>query len=112
MRKKMSWVDLLAYLRTWSALHTLKEHHPEDLLHPEGPLEERFWNSLRRGAVQGSIGGRAEQGGPNRSEVGCDRGAQCVYQNDATDQTVADPESEVEVEWGVALILTRKVSEE
>lgn len=109
MRKKMTWIDLLEYLRTWSALHTLKEHHPEDSLHPEGPLEVRFWNSLRRGAVQGSIGSRAEVGGANGGEVG-DRGAQFVHQHDAIDKTVADPESEVDLEWGVTLILTRKVS--
>ena len=77
-------------------------------MHPEDPLEVRFWNSLRRGTVQGSIGGRAEKGGARGGEVGCDRGAQFVHQNDAIDQTVADPESEVGVEWGV---LTRKVSE-
>jgi len=52
-------------------------------------------------------------GDTNGSEVGCDScDAQFVHQNDATDQTVADPRSEVEVEWGVVLILTRKVSKE
>lgn len=30
MRKEMTWRDLLAYFRTWSALHTFHEHFPED----------------------------------------------------------------------------------
>ena len=42
MRKKMTWIDLLEYLRTWSALHTHREHHPEDVLHPDGPVKIRF----------------------------------------------------------------------
>ena len=50
MRKTMSWDDLLEYLRTWSALHTFKEQHPEDAAHPDGPLEVRFWKALRDGS--------------------------------------------------------------
>ena len=30
MRKEMTWRDLLAYFRTWSALHTFHERFPED----------------------------------------------------------------------------------
>ncbi|KAL4079856.1 S-adenosyl-L-methionine-dependent methyltransferase [Scleroderma yunnanense] len=101
MRETMRWVDFLGYLRTWSALQTLKEHHPEDSLHPEGPLEVRFWNSLRRAAVQGSSGGNEGEEG----DRGDHRGA---HQNDVT---MVDPESEVEVDRGVVLLLTRKVTE-
>ena len=95
MRKKMTWIDLLEYLRTWSALHTHKEHHPEDVLHPDGPVEVRFWNALRRGAV--SVQGNSRGGAEEDSKA-------------VDNRTVADPESEVDIEWGVALILTKKVS--
>jgi trans-aconitate 3-methyltransferase len=30
MRKEMTWLDLLAYFRTWSSLHTFHERFPED----------------------------------------------------------------------------------
>ena len=30
MRKEMTWRSLLAYFRTWSALHTFHERFPED----------------------------------------------------------------------------------
>ncbi|KIK14497.1 hypothetical protein PISMIDRAFT_80993, partial [Pisolithus microcarpus 441] len=46
MRKTTTWSDILAYLRTWSALHAFREMHPEDAKNPEGPVEVRFWNSL------------------------------------------------------------------
>ncbi|KAH9476268.1 Trans-aconitate 3-methyltransferase [Psilocybe cubensis] len=35
MRTEMRWRDLLAYFRTWSALHTYHERYPEDLTSPE-----------------------------------------------------------------------------
>ncbi|KAI6016627.1 S-adenosyl-L-methionine-dependent methyltransferase [Pisolithus microcarpus] len=76
MRKTTTWSDILAYLRTWSALHAFREMHPEDAKNPEGPVEVRFWNSLRRG-----------------------RQWECEMIN---------PDTEVEVEWGVAMILARK----
>lgn len=48
----MSWEDLLGYFRTWSALHTFEERNPSDAMHPDGPLEVRFWKALREGAAQ------------------------------------------------------------
>ncbi|KAF8838279.1 hypothetical protein BDN67DRAFT_982637 [Paxillus ammoniavirescens] len=49
----MSWDDLLGYPRTCSALHTFKERKPSDSENPGGPLEVRFWNAWREGAVTG-----------------------------------------------------------
>lgn len=51
MRKRMTWHDLYAYLRTSSALHTFLERHPEDADHPEGDLAMRFWRTLLSGAA-------------------------------------------------------------
>ncbi|KAF8637041.1 hypothetical protein AX16_010896 [Volvariella volvacea WC 439] len=39
MRKEMNWVQILGYLRSWSALHTYHELYPEDL---PAPLDSRF----------------------------------------------------------------------
>ncbi|KAG6329445.1 hypothetical protein ID866_9645 [Astraeus odoratus] len=86
-------VYFTGYLHTWSALHTFKEQHPEDALHPEGPLEVRFWNALRRGTVQPPVNGA---GGSGRVGDGVE-GIPLV-----------DPNEEVEVDWGIALILARK----
>ncbi|KIJ60857.1 hypothetical protein HYDPIDRAFT_116722 [Hydnomerulius pinastri MD-312] len=52
LRKVMSWDDLLGYFRTWSGLHTFKERNPSDAENPNGPLEVRFWNSLREGVAK------------------------------------------------------------
>lgn len=87
MRKTMTWSDILAYLETWSALHTFREMHPEDAKNPEGPVEVRFWNSLRRGAAMGASGS----------------GTLPVGAGD-----MINPDAEVDVEWGVAMILARK----
>ncbi|KAI5987857.1 S-adenosyl-L-methionine-dependent methyltransferase [Pisolithus albus] len=87
MRKTMTWSDILAYLETWSALHTFREMHPEDAKNSEGPVEVRFWNSLRRGAAIGASSS----------------GSLPVGAGD-----MVNPDAEVDVEWGVAMILARK----
>ncbi|KAI6044362.1 S-adenosyl-L-methionine-dependent methyltransferase [Pisolithus marmoratus] len=95
MRKTMTWSDILAYLRTWSSLHTFRDMHPEDAKNPEGPIEVRFWNSLRRGAAMGASGS-IHTGVGDASE-----------QNGVGNEMVNE-DAEVEVEWGVAMILARK----
>ena len=47
MRKKMSWDDLMSYLRTFSALHTFHEKYPDDLRRSDGDIAVRFLNRLR-----------------------------------------------------------------
>jgi hypothetical protein len=49
LRKKMTWIDLQQYLRTWSSLHTYHERYPEDLKRPEGDIAVRLWKSLKNG---------------------------------------------------------------
>ncbi|KAL0959060.1 hypothetical protein HGRIS_014360 [Hohenbuehelia grisea] len=46
LRKKMSWSDLLAYLRTWSSLHTFQERYPEDSDTEGGDIAVRFRRKL------------------------------------------------------------------
>jgi SAM-dependent methyltransferase len=99
MRTEMRWRDLLAYFRTWSALHAYHERYPEDLKHVEdtrfleedlasssealdelrgGDIAVRFWKDLRQGAL--------------KADPGAGVGA----------------EDKVQVEWPVALLLARK----
>jgi len=47
LRKKMSWGDLMAYLRTFSSLHTYHEKYPDDLKRPDGDIAVRFLNRLK-----------------------------------------------------------------
>ena len=56
MRKTVTWADLQAYLRTWSALHTYHERFPEDLQRADGDIAERLVRALKSG-VEGD--GRA-----------------------------------------------------
>lgn len=88
MRKTMTWLDILGYLETWSALHAFREMHPEDAANPEGPVEVRFWNNLRKEAALGAAG---KQSGTENEEY-----------------DMVEPDAEVEVEWGVDMILARK----
>ncbi|KAH7890650.1 S-adenosyl-L-methionine-dependent methyltransferase [Phlebopus sp. FC_14] len=60
LRKTMSWDDILGYLRTWSALHTFKDKNADDAQNPNGPIEVRFWNTLKEGVVQ-KDGGLSDQ---------------------------------------------------
>lgn len=43
----MTWEDLLAYLRTFSSLHTYQEKYPEDLQRTDGDIATRFLNRLK-----------------------------------------------------------------
>lgn len=98
MRKEMTWRDLLAYFRTWSALHTFHERFPEDKTSVEdtrfleadlasgadddirgGDIAIRFWKDLRENALK------------------------------ETPDAKVGAEDIVLVEWPLALILTRKV---
>lgn len=75
----MTWDGLLAYLRTFSSLHTFHEKYPEDLTRADGDIAVRFWNQLKADVAQ-----------HDHSEVPQD-----------TDT--------IDIEWPVALILARRV---
>lgn len=79
LRKKMTWDDLLGYLRTFSSLHTFHEKYPDDLKRSDGDIAVRFWNQLKAD----------------------------VAQNDKSD--IPKDTDEVDVEWPLALILARRV---
>ena len=81
----MSWPDLLAYLRTFSALHTFHERYPQDLERKEGDIAVRFWNSLKAEVAKDQ-----EREGKEKGEK-------------------EGEEGEIEVEWPLALILARRV---
>ncbi|KAH7929199.1 S-adenosyl-L-methionine-dependent methyltransferase [Leucogyrophana mollusca] len=86
MRKTITWMDLYGYLQTYSALHTFREHHPEDAQHAEGELSLRFWRSLMKGAGKSKADDHASD---SRAEVNGD--------------------DEVIIEWPLAVILVHKV---
>lgn len=48
----MSWNGLLAYLRTFSALHTYHQKYPEDLLRSDGDIAMRFCEKLKEEVAQ------------------------------------------------------------
>ena len=75
----MTWDDLLAYLRTFSSLHTFHEKYPDDLKAPEGDLAIRFVNRLKAD----------------------------VARNEQTE--VENVPSEIDIEWPLALILARRL---
>ncbi|KAI0087202.1 S-adenosyl-L-methionine-dependent methyltransferase [Irpex rosettiformis] len=58
LRKKMSWDDLMSYLRTFSSLHSFHEKYPDDLQRPDGDIALRFLNRLKEDVAQhkGSTG--------------------------------------------------------
>ena len=75
----MTWGGLLAYLRTFSSLHTFHEKYPDDLKRPDGDIAARFLNGLKYHAAE----------------------------NDGGD--IPKDADKVDVEWPVALILARRV---
>jgi hypothetical protein len=58
MRKTYSWDDFLAWLRTWSSLHTYKELYPERK--GDKSLEYEFMLKLKEGLAKA---GRKEEDG-------------------------------------------------
>ncbi|KAF7984927.1 hypothetical protein HWV62_9835 [Athelia sp. TMB] len=60
MRKSVSWADLQAYLRTWSALHTYHERFPADLQRADGDIAARLVRALQRGVAGEGEGGVGE----------------------------------------------------
>lgn len=78
LRKKMTWDDLLAYLRTFSSLHTYHEKYPEDLSRPDGDIAVRFLNSLKADIAQ--------------------------HEN----KSAASIGDEVDIEWPLAVVLARR----
>ncbi|KIP09388.1 hypothetical protein PHLGIDRAFT_116482 [Phlebiopsis gigantea 11061_1 CR5-6] len=79
LKKTMTWNGLLAYLRTFSSLHTLHEKYPEDLQRSDGDIAVRVWNQLKADVVRN-----------NRSDAPRNM-------------------DEVDVEWPMAVILARHV---
>ena len=74
----MTWNDLLAYLRTFSALHTYHQKYPGDLLRSDGDIAVRFCKRLQAEVAQHE----------NRS--------------------AGSLSDEIDIEWPVALILARR----
>ncbi|TCD61643.1 hypothetical protein EIP91_008131 [Steccherinum ochraceum] len=81
LQKTVTWGGLLAYLNTFSALHTYHQKHPEDLENPEGDIATRVWNRLRAHVKEQSEG----------------KGGQGV-----------EPDDEIQIEWPVALVMAKR----
>ncbi|EMD36577.1 hypothetical protein CERSUDRAFT_115612 [Gelatoporia subvermispora B] len=98
LRKRTTWAGLLAYLRTFSSLHTFNEHRPADAMRPGNGLEERFWRRLRREAVW------AKEGTVPAEAQGWEDGV-----GDEGEGPMAGEDEEVTIEWPMAMILARKM---
>lgn len=100
LRKRTTWAGLLAYLRTFSALHTFQERFPADPNNPGSGIEERFWRRLRREAAQAKDGGVVNAAGESEWKEGV--GAE-------GEGPMAGEDEEVTIEWPMAMILARRV---
>ena len=98
LRKRTTWIGLLAYLRTFSSLHTYKERYPTDASNPGSGLEERFWRQLRREAA------RAKEGKAPVETRGWQNGV-----GEEGDGPMVNEDEEVTIEWPMAVILARRV---
>ncbi|PCH37184.1 S-adenosyl-L-methionine-dependent methyltransferase [Wolfiporia cocos MD-104 SS10] len=79
LRKRTTWAGVLHYLRTFSALYSFHEAHPDDLHHPAGDVAVRFWRALR---------------------------AEVAQQKGRTGEE--DEAEEIEIEWPMAVLLARR----
>ena len=121
MRKEMTWRDLLAYFRTWSALHTFHERFPED----KTSVEDTRFLETDLAAVD-SVGAGADTMSlfsPSLSiiigsMIDDIRGGDIAirFWKDLRENALKESpdakvgvEDSVLVEWPLALILTRKV---
>ncbi|TFY77730.1 hypothetical protein EWM64_g6282 [Hericium alpestre] len=82
LRRRMPWPALLAYLRTFSSLHTFHERYPADRTRADGDIALRFYTALREGV-------RREGGDVRTAEA-------------------QGEEAEVEVEWPMAVVLVKR----
>ncbi|KAL5521056.1 hypothetical protein ACEPAG_8978 [Sanghuangporus baumii] len=80
LRKKMSWDDFEAYLRSFSSLNNFQAEYPDDAKHPGGDIVQRFIKTLKSGM-------RDEDDRQSRGDL---------------------HSGEVEIEWPLALILAKK----
>lgn len=111
MKASWTWLDLLGYFRTWSALHSYHEAFPEDLKREEdtrfleadlqdvggagydeqsvrgGDISVRFWKDLREKAQEGSTGGEIKGSSKPKGTGVLDK---------------------INVEWPVGLLCARK----
>ncbi|OCH88088.1 hypothetical protein OBBRIDRAFT_836890, partial [Obba rivulosa] len=106
LRKHTTWAGLLAYLRTFSGLHTFHERFPTDASNPGGGLEERFWRRLRREAkvAEGATEGEGEGEDMIEGEKGWEEGVGAEGEG-----PMVGEDEEVVIEWPLAMILARKV---
>ncbi|KAA1475819.1 S-adenosyl-L-methionine-dependent methyltransferase [Dentipellis sp. KUC8613] len=83
LHKRVTWEDLLAYLRSFSALHTFHERYPEDLKNADGDIAARFCRTLQEHV-------RKER----------------IERGETKEQADRD---EVDIEWPVAVMLVKRI---
>ncbi|KAF8327641.1 S-adenosyl-L-methionine-dependent methyltransferase, partial [Amanita rubescens] len=106
LTKSLTWLELLAYLRSWSALHNYLEQYPQD---KEAPVDQRFLEEDTK----------ALEGGEKWFDMAVELGA--VKSGDIAIRFWKDLRQgvsnagrksglldEVDVEWPVAMILVRR----
>lgn len=106
LTKSLTWLELLAYLRSWSALHNYHERYPQD---KESPADQRFLEEDTK-ALEGE-----EKCFDMAVELGAVKGGDIAVRfwkdlrqgvlNAGGKSGVLD---EVDVEWPVAMILVRR----
>ncbi|TFK23849.1 S-adenosyl-L-methionine-dependent methyltransferase [Coprinopsis marcescibilis] len=114
MRASWTWLDLLHYLRTWSALHSYHERFPDDL---EREDDSRFLDQDMEDARSRNIDGTVIRGGDisirfwKDARAIAQRGLVRGHASGIAGSTVERKSGlldNVEIEWPVSLLLTRK----
>lgn len=61
LRKRCTWPEFDAYLRSFSSFHTFQGKYPEDAAREDGDIVTRFIRKLKEGMSELDVGRHAEE---------------------------------------------------
>lgn len=111
LTKSLTWLELLGYLRSWSALHNYFKHYPQDR---DEPTDQRFLEEDVRTLEVSDGSAEGMKLSEVAVELGVDKGDIAVRFWKDLRQGVSNAGGKsgvldmVDVEWPVAIILARR----
>jgi hypothetical protein len=111
LTKSLTWLELLGYLRSWSALHNYFKHYPQDR---DEPTDQRFLEEDVRTLEVSDGSAEGMKLSDVAIELGVDKGDIAVRFWKDLRQGVSNAGGKsgvldmVDVEWPVAIILARR----